>query len=242
LDLARRAVARWAAFPVEAHPRPLVLAQSVITSGQGFTSGGAKDACFDGSFEWFVEVPESVRVRARHSADRLEVGPTKQPLAITHAGRGEHTFLTDRGPLSLPAYWLKGPSLNGSLWVLDPEVEVWEPVDPARMWGPGVTSLMRTPWGVVEAETDGHTITFPWSGSPSADYRVELFETETAISAVAILVPQPNARMGWWAGPAQTARVPARLSKPIGNRVFVDLRGEAMQISTPGLARQSTTG
>ena len=43
-NLARWAVGRWAAFPVDADPRPIVLSESVIGSDKGFRSGEAKDA------------------------------------------------------------------------------------------------------------------------------------------------------------------------------------------------------
>ncbi len=233
LGLARRAAGRWAAFPVEAEPRPLVLAQPAITSAQGFTSGRAKDAWFDGSYDWAVEVPEGIRVRARSSADRPGVKATKPPLTITQAGRGEREFLTDRGLLTLPAYWLHGPSILGSLWVLDPEVEFWEPTEEPGAPGPAATSLMRTPWLAVEAETDGQTISIPWTGSPSADFRVELVQTAAAVSAVAIRKPNPAGPPRWYSPIGHTCRIPAHLSKPIGNRVFVDLRGEAMQVTPP---------
>jgi hypothetical protein len=240
--LARRAVGRWTGFPVESEPRPLVLAQSVITSKRGFTSGEAKDAWFDGSYDWAMEVPEGVRVRARTSADRPSVEPTRPPLKITHAGRGVQEFLTDRGLVTLPAYWLRGPSIRGSLWVLDPAVGFWEPSEEPGQWGPAAASLMRSPSWTVEAETDDQTISFPWMGSPSAGYRVELVETATAVSAVAIKKPQPAGPPGWYTPVGQVCRIRTRLSEPIGNRVFVDLRGEAMQVERPSRRTQSDGG
>ena len=126
LGLAQRAVARWAAFPVDAEPRPVVLAQHAVASEAGFTSAQAKEAWFDGSYEWRVEVPAGVRVRARQSTDSPGDEPTKPPLAISRAGRGQRDFLTDRGSRTLPAYWLKGPCINGSLWVLDPQSRMLE--------------------------------------------------------------------------------------------------------------------
>ena len=46
---------------------------------------------------------------------------------MTHAGPGEHEFLTDRGPEILPAYCLRGPAISGQFWVLDPAIEFWQP-------------------------------------------------------------------------------------------------------------------
>ncbi len=61
------------------------------------------------------------------SADPGRREPAAEALRITHTGLGEHEFLTDRGPEVLPAYWLRGPVMNGPLWVLDPAIEFWEP-------------------------------------------------------------------------------------------------------------------
>jgi hypothetical protein len=236
LELARWAVSRWAGFPVAAEPRPLVLAERVISSEHGFGSGEAKDAWFHGHYEWAVEVPEGVRIRAQRSANRQRMDPATEPLRITHAGREEREFLTDRGALTLPAYWLRGPSINGSLWVLDPEIDHWEPADQAggpKPPAPVGQPLMRIAWLPIEVEADGRSIVIPWMGSPAARYRVELVETSTAISGVAIRAEEtePTGSTLPVVAKGMTVRVPARLSEPIGNRIFVDLHGLAMNVA-----------
>ena len=98
---------------------------------------------------------------------------------------------------------------------------------------------MRCAFGSVELHPDGHAITVPWTSSPSADYRVELIETSTAVSAVAIHQPTPDSAPGWQTTAGYTHRLAAQLAEPLGNRVFVDLFGRAMDVAglTNGGAR-----
>lgn len=226
------AVRRWTAFPVDAQPRPLVFAGPVVTSERGFRSGEAKDAWFDGQYEWNVDVPEGIRSRARLSADKGRQVPAAEPLLITHAGQGEHEFVTDRGPMVLPAYWLRGPAIDGPLWVLSPTIEYWKPPEGAAGAPPPAPELGQPLWGPVELDADGQSMVIPWLGShPEIETfpHVKLIETSTAISAVAIRKDM-GFRGGWVTAIGITHRVAARLSKPLGNRVFVDLHGDVLQV------------
>lgn len=236
---ARWAVRRWAAFPVDAQPRPLVLAGPVVTSERGFRSGEAKDAWFAGQYEWAVEVPEGVRARASLSADEGRHEPVAEPLLITHAGQGVHEFATDRGRVVLPAYWLRGPAIDGLLWVLAPTVKYWAPPGGAAGAPPPAPTLAQPLMWPIELDADGQSIVVPWLGShPEIETfpRVKLIETSAAISAVAVRKDMgfPG---GWVTAVGIMHRVSARLSKPLGNRVFVDLHGSAMQVTpAPELA------
>lgn len=238
LELARWAVRRWKRFPAEALPRPLVLAQKVIESENGFLSAEAKAAWFSGAFEWAVDVPQGVRERARRSADQGKQEPAEAALLITEAGRGEREFLTDRGLETFPAYWLRGPMINGSLWVLDPEIHHWEP-EPAPASSIPAAAVSRMSqlcaWSgrPVEVSADRRTVFFSWVGSLHGDYRVEVVETATAITAVAINQPKPTDRRGWWAEPGHTVRLSAHLKEPIGGRVFLDLHGDPAPLTIP---------
>jgi hypothetical protein len=230
---ARWAVQRWARFSVDAHPRPLVLAGPVVMSARGFRSGEAKDAWFDGRYEWDVDVPDEVRARAMLSADKGRQEPAREPLKITHAGRGECEFATDRGPSVLPAYWLRGPAIDGSLWVLDPTREYWQPPDEAGGAPPPSPTQGQPLLCPVELGEDGQSLVIPWLGShPEIETfpRAKLIETSTAVSAVAVRKDM-GFRGGWVTAIGITHRVPARLSKPLGNRVFVDLHGNALQVT-----------
>ena len=238
LALARWAVERWSAFPVNVDPRPIVLIWPPVESDGGFRSQDAKDAWFDGRYEWAVEVPDGVRVRARKSADREPQEPVGPPLRITQAGRAEREFLTDRGPVTLPAYWLWGPSIAKALWVLDPAVDYWEPAEDAAGPRPQVgrhsQPLMRTSFNQIEVDADGRSITVPWmDGNPKIDH-LKLIETPHAISAVVNREPRPT-RPGFYSYPPVAGDpYPGQLSESIANRVFVDLFGEAMRIGALG--------
>lgn len=59
LRQARWAVKRWEAFPVDAVPRPLVLAGPGVISERGFRSGEAKDAWLSGRYEWAPRFPKA---------------------------------------------------------------------------------------------------------------------------------------------------------------------------------------
>jgi hypothetical protein len=231
LELARRAVGLWAAFPVEAEPRPVVLAQPVISDDTGLRGGRAREAWSDGRYRWEVDVPEGVRELAKQSADELRLESERAPLLITRAHRTTRTFQSDRGSVVLPAYQLQGPAVIGSLWVLDPDADFWQPNHPPLPLKGPFSSQMRSAWSRVEAS--GRSITFPWSGAPGAQYRTEVIETATAVTAIAIgetkAYHETLARItigrGW--------QLPAELSQPLGNRVFVDLRGQAIPVVHP---------
>ena len=229
---ARWAVRRWAAFPVDAAPRPLVLAGPAIASKRGFRSGEAKDAWFDGRYEWVVEVPEGVRRRARQSADPGRREPTAEALKITHAGLGEHEFLTDRGPEVLPAYWLRGPAINGPLWVLDPAIEFWQPSEGAAGAPPPAPTQGQPLLWPIEIATDGQSIIVPWLGShPEVETYpwARIIETPAAVCAVG--ARKDMGYQGWVTAVGIQHRISARLNEPLGNRVFVDLHGHAMQVT-----------
>jgi hypothetical protein len=230
---ARWAVRRWEAFPVGAQPRPLVFAGPVVISERGFRTGEAKDAWFAGEYDWAVEVPDGVRARAKLSADRGRDEPVAEPLRITHAGRGEREFATDRGLAVLPAYWLRGPAVTRSLWVLDPAVDYWEPPEGAGGAAPPAPTQVQPMLWPVETGADWQSLVIPWLGSsPQVETfpSVKLVETSTAVSAVAIR--KDMGFRGWATSVGIKHCVAARLQKPLGNRVFVDLHGNPLPVMT----------
>jgi hypothetical protein len=241
LQQALWAVRRWKGFPVDAIPRPLVLAGPAVIPERGFRSSEAKDAWFDGRYEWAVEVPTGVRLRARRSADPGQQEPATQALKITHAGIGEREFVTDRGPAVLPAYWLRGPAIEGLIWVLDPTIEFWEPAEGAAGAPPtGPTQGQPLLWP-IEIGADDLSIVVPWLGShPEVETypRAKIIETATAVGAVA--VRKDMGYRGWVTAVGIKHRIRACLSKPLGNRVFVDLHGNALPV-TP-LIESAPTG
>lgn len=80
---------------------------------------------------------------------------------------------------------------------------------------------------------DQQSLVIPWLGSHAEIEtfpRAKLIETPTAVSAVAVRQDM-GFRGGWVTAIGITHRVPARLSKPLGNRVFVDLHGNPLQVT-----------
>jgi hypothetical protein len=236
---ARWAVRRWAAFPISSSPRPCVLVSGVVVS-RGFRDGAAKDACLTGRIEWRVNVPERVRKELDSTAENRTGRGTGESLQITHAGTGHGEFATDRGRVSLPAWWIQGPKTLGPIWVLDPGVVRWRPADNAAGPPPplAVPGALRMPWP-LELDPDRRSILIPWLGShPIVETfpRAELVETPTAVAAVP--TRKDMGYRGWVTAVGIRHDIQARLRDPLGNRVFVDLLGNPVPVlSSPQQAR-----
>jgi hypothetical protein len=61
LGWARWAVSRWASFPVNQEPRPLLVIGPDLMVEGGFSTGEAKVAFMEGRYELLASVPQSVR-------------------------------------------------------------------------------------------------------------------------------------------------------------------------------------
>jgi hypothetical protein len=230
---ARWAVRRWEAFPVHVASRPLVLAGPEVVTRRGFRTAGAKDAFDAGRIDWAVEVPDGVRATLRRPVLGRSRGLAGSPLKITHAGAGEQEFVTDRGPLMLPAWWIQGPATVGPIWVLDPAVKRWQPDQSDAAPSPPAPTQGQPLLWPIELQADGQSIVVPWLGSPAhveTFPRAKLIQTPTAVSAVA--VRRDMGFSGWSTAVGIRHDVPARLHAPLGNRVFVDLHGDAMQVTS----------
>jgi hypothetical protein len=232
LKQARWAVSRWAAFPVLRQPRPLVLAGPDIFIPRGFTSEEAQSAFDEGLVEWMVDVPERVRGALRDGASHKRRPATLRPLTITDARRDEYEFVTDRGRVRLPSYQLRGPGITDSIWLLDPAVERWQPDNRAGGKLPPAPTQISMLQAPAELTEDGSTIVFSWLGAtPAVETfpRAKVVETESAVSAVAIR--ESTGATGWFSSVGIIHRVDARLSRPLGARVFVDLHGNPIEVT-----------
>jgi hypothetical protein len=239
-EQARWAVRRWSEFPAGMTPRPIVLAGPEIVVTKGFRTGQAQDGLREGWIEWEAEVPAAVRAALLRSATEQQDGYASEPLKVTHAGAGEYQFGTDRGPRTFPAWWLHGPGLAGPIWVLDPSVERWEPAEGAAGPAPPAPTQMHPLLPPVQLGQDGSSIAFSWIGSPPhvETYPcAEAIETGGAVSVVA--VRQDEGFRGWTAAVGYPHRVTARLRAPLGERVVVDLHGNAVAV-TPAAAPSDT--
>jgi len=204
-----------------------------MISERGFRTGEAKDSWFAGEYEWAVEVPDGVRARAKLSADRGRHEPVAEPLRITHAGRGEREFVTDRGPAVLPAYWLRGPATAGALWALDPSIDYWVPPEVAGGAAPPAPTGRQPMLWPIETGVDWQSLVIPWLGSsPEVETfpSVTLVETSTAVSAVAIR--KDMGFRGWATSAGVKHCVAACLQNPLGDRVFVNLHGDPLPVMT----------
>lgn len=126
----RRAVARWAGYPVHADPRPLVLLSGPVRADAGFATGDAKAAFLQGAVEAADTAAEEA-VRLMVAPQVRTGGRLRVPLLVTAAERSETDFATDRGPRRLPAWRVAAVDALGPIWVLIPEVlsDCWSPPD-----------------------------------------------------------------------------------------------------------------
>lgn len=243
LAQARWAVGVWADFPVHRVPRPLVLADAEVKVEEGFRTGEAQDAFEVGWLDWRVDVPDGVRQAVQRNTGMESVVPVPRPLAITHAGRDEFSFQTDRGPRDLPAWWLHGPELLKPVWVLDPTIERWTPAAEAGGEPPAAPTQIPPLWAPIEIAPDGREITFHWlQEAPQGEtiQRVDGIETDTAVSLAVIVEPK-----SWEPGVGYTLqgitrRITAWLEAPLGARVFVGLHGEPIEVIPASGAPQQT--
>jgi hypothetical protein len=227
-DAERRALEAWSTFPVDADPRPLVLAGPTVRILGGYKSGGAKRAAFTGrpAPDPGVDVPaEVVAAVTPHAA--LPPGEAAA-LRITAATLGEAEFVTDRGPRTLPAWFLEFADMNGPTVVLDPAVA-------AGAW-PAVTPD-GSPMSDAVLHGDGRTLTFSFLGSPAryTDYpEAVVLESDTAVVVSPVDVDKANTdgiRLLY----AERRSVQVVLAAPLGARVLADWhQGQAVPVTAAG--------
>jgi hypothetical protein len=103
---ASRALDRWASFPADQEPRPLVLVGPAANPEGGFRSGPAKLAFHYGHIEPAVPLPPGLlEVLGAGETRQAGQGPRhdRGTLLITSAAKDQAVFVTDRGRRSLPA-------------------------------------------------------------------------------------------------------------------------------------------
>lgn len=241
LEWARWAVDRWAEFPVELVPRPLVLVgQRSFVEGE-FRSGETKEAFIYGLFEAGVQVPGPVLALLPPQRERTASRRRPAPLVITGAARSETEFWTDRGRRMLPAWRLQSDGLDSAIWVLDPEVAslAWVPREPPATPRPALQTPRGDPGARAVLGPDDHTLTFSFTGAlPRYEHypRAEVIESRQAVAIVPVAkdVGPPGPRIL----PGYGHKVVVHLGQPLGARVFVDLHGNPGEVNVS----QATTG
>jgi hypothetical protein len=233
----KKALQLWAAFPVDASPRPLVLTDSeVIGPANGFApDGDAKLAFIYGAFELKTTLPtgpssvngQQVMTAAQALAElRSQSGEKKSvpnPLPIIAVQFGSGMFSTDRGIRSLPAWIFRFAGVTDPALVLAiPPFDRWPlPGMPTGDGGPGPVSI----------SPDGRQLTLSFIGAQAgtgpcgAEYTADVKQSATAVSISTRELPKPNGDRGQCTLVGYTRTVTVTLSSPLGNRVVVDSHG-----------------
>jgi hypothetical protein len=212
-EAARRALARWADFPVAARPRPLVLTGPTVVFRGGFSTGQAKVAFAEGAIEGNAEVPEEVIGALRR--DRVPP-PGIAPLRVVRVTRDVADFATDRGARRLPAWRVEIDGVKQPVMVLDPATArgAWAPQGLAATWNRGA---------YAHASGDGRALVYRFVGSPRAytDYpEAEVLESATGVVVlpVEVDIAGPGYRLMY----AEKREVTARLVDVLGRRVLIE--------------------
>ena len=223
------AVQRWAGFPVDRVPRPLVLLGETAHPRNGFRSQRAKRAYSHGWIETRVPLPDELLDMLGRAGDRPDGEP---PIVITASRRCPVEQPTDRGRRSLPGWELQTPDTRGPIVVLDPEVAAgaWAPAEPLPPRPDG-----RDPPGDpfsprADLAGDGRTLTVSYMAGSGERHRIaEVVESRQAVAVV------PRREDTGAAGPRTLVgyrrRLTVALNAPLGNRVLVDLHGNASEVT-----------
>jgi hypothetical protein len=234
LEWARWGVSRWAGFPVDQVPRPLVLLGPTSHARNGFYSHRAKRAFMNGWIQTEVAVPEAVLALLGRRP-----GPpdAEAAVVITAAGRCEVEQQTDRGPRRLPGWRLESDDTRGPILALDPEViaQAWAPpeTDPTHPPRPARGQPRGDPLGErASLAADGRTLTFRFIGALPMYERYPTAEVIESPHAVAVVphgedVGPPGMRIP----PGYGHKIVVTLREPLGARVLVDRHGNAAEVT-----------
>jgi hypothetical protein len=213
--------ARWAGFPVDAAPRPIVLLEARVRIEGGFIDDESKIAWMEGAIASDGAVPAALL--ALLPTRRQASPPTV--LTITGVTSTAAPFWCDRGPRELPAYRLQVTGLQGACAILAPVVVCWWPVSDADQ-SPG-------PGGAATIDDDGVTIHFPAFGGFLTEFHgAEFQEHATYVVARAI-----TSRRSVPPGTAVIAvgvirNVTGRLRAPLGGRALLHTSGQPMAVTS----------
>ena len=230
------ALGRWASFPADQEPRPLVLVGPAASPEGGFRSVPAKLAFHYGHIEPAVPLPPGLlEVLGAGETRQARPGPRhdRGTLLITSAAKDQAVFATDRGRRSLPAWRLTGPDLVGPLWVLDPAIAAtrWTPPED----GPP-PPFQGAPHRAARATMgdDERTLHLAFTGgSPGwVEYpTVEIIDSDQAV--VLLPVEHDTGPSGPRVAVGYSREVTATLNRALGHRVLIDLDATPVMVQTP---------
>jgi hypothetical protein len=241
------ALAAWSTFPVNASPRPLVVipGREIVDPPGGFRDNASKDAYSAGAFVPPASYPSGPAtasglpiISARDAFARLKAAGTPPPaatsLAITGVRFGTATFLTDRGPVALPAWLfsLRGVANPAAVLAVGPSAQFTppSPEQPAPAGGSNGRLVSVGARGSSEMAT--LTILFggsaPGPGPCSHDYEARVMESPTAVVVTVAesrlpTVVETGAPNAVCADVAHSREASVVLSAPLGARVVVDV-------------------
>ncbi len=249
----RAALALWRAFPVHADPRPIVpLGEGlVLDPASGFPTDAAKFAYTAGHFALRAPLPGSVGNFGRYAevpatvayhrlrAGRRQSGIKAPPLIITAVHIGTARFLTDRGPMPLPAwqFHFKGVADPASVLAVAPS-DLFTAPSLHRFGPPGSGNSIE---GSATVSPSGTAITLSFSGAPpgtapcEANYRVSAVSSRQAVAftITKVAAPVPPGQACPALAVVRTAVL--HLDRPLGTRVLVSAAdGGAVPVTPAG--------
>lgn len=215
--VSEQSLAKWASFPVNANPRPLVLIGEKVGIKDGFAEGDGKAAFLDGRIDANGKVPPEA---AEAFAQLVKPGAGEPKLKVLSATQGKAMFGTDRGPAELPAWIFVLTETLGPVSVLTvkPDYEAGYAMSTAKISADGMS--LTVPMGHAPE---------PCPGEPRITYEPEWLESPTA---VAVGLKQPTGKLGDCARDLvyRTQDYTIKLAKPLGNRVLVDSSGNPIPV------------
>jgi hypothetical protein len=236
-----QALRKWSGFPVSRRPRPLVLAAPHVNGPpRGFPSGAAKLAFISGAIDPPAAPPASPAraagyplISAGEAFRALIPAAAQGPAAgirlkVSTVRLGRAGFMTDRGMRQLPAWLFGFRGIQGSAAVLA--------VAPAGIFSPPRPALRSPLVSTARLGSNRRTLTAEFAGAAAgtgpctADYRLELAESRTAV-VVGILEHDHAGSMSC-AAVGYPRRATAVLLVPLGARVVVDaVSGTAIAVT-----------
>jgi len=219
--LPEKDAARWAAFPLDAAPRPIVLLDYRVRVEGGFIDSYSKNAWMDGAIESHPPLPPALSaLLPTHKRNRRE-----SVLAITDVSPTAAGFRCDRGDRELPAYRLKVTGMYGSCVILSPDVECW--------WSDLCADKPRDRGGDATIEDDGLTIHFPAFGGALTEFHRAEFQEHANYAVGRAITSQRRVPAGTAVRAVGVHRMlTGRLSSPLGARVLLDMSGQPMSVTS----------
>ena len=240
-----KAAAMWARFPVDANPRPIVMAGRLkADSVTAFPDGDSKVAFLAGQFDLKGKLPAAPEqyhgypvITAEAAFDQLRQpsakgASTTHRLDVTHARLGLATFTTDRGLRELPAWLFDLITVHGYVAVLA--------VAPSAVYQSAEQGYDSR---AADISDDGTTLSVRFTGSGvgtgpcTSTYELATYESP---QAVAVSVIEHRNGVGPSASPSDKRVVcnlvgygrhaETTLTQPLGNRVVVYDTGAVLSV------------